>query len=262
MCNNFFFDQIELNNNVVLLEQQFVDLERKMGGSGNGIATLRKGHTIVQKGQNYGCTEATVDTLTNYKEGGRLHLFHTRFRTVGSLDEAQPFKEGKVLLAHNGTVRAWAWHREYSDSHIAAIMTGRLDMPLTELADTTSSWIGWKNNRAFVIVSFNFGMEMLVSEDGQAWCVSSVFDNTFVRHALKQGFKFHILKNYSWMECKANDSIALPVIKSYEPKFKSVNSYWTKTKEEEDKTYIKYLQAGYGKESAEHDNWKDVRVDS
>ena len=72
---------------------------------GWGVAYLKDNDFEIKKSTESILTDKTIEQLKNIKTN--QVMIHTRYQTIGekSLKNTQPFKHGKFIFCHNGTIK-------------------------------------------------------------------------------------------------------------------------------------------------------------
>lgn len=144
-------------------EKDFVELftflEKRMGGDGNGLATIIDGEISVFKG-----VSLDVKILANIasRVTGPV-LFHTRRATSGGICNAlcQPFVNNGTALVHNGIWMDWG------DAGMELILQGHLDASVP-INDSLAAATLAANHGRYALEAIDSGVFVVMALDG-AW---------------------------------------------------------------------------------------------
>lgn len=140
------------------LADLFAQLEKALGGHGNGCAALwqKTERVKISKGMHVTTSASAKYLVTAAQAGADWLVFHTRLASCERQisQNCHPFQAGKVTLAHNGHDRVWAnlgSHLGITDSECITRMWGRIPLPIESLQEADGVFVGFHGSRPFVV---------------------------------------------------------------------------------------------------------------
>jgi len=139
-------------------------LEASLGGHGNGVAGMYKGHITIRKGVAFTCDDAFEFM---HKKPWSWFLFHTRLASAGGVSDSNchPFRYGRTVLAMNGTESAFTPLGDAlggkTDTEAMLVVYKRLGLKLPDnLANHNSAFIGFHNGAPFAVCGKTADLEV------------------------------------------------------------------------------------------------------
>lgn len=176
----------------------FSYLEMMNGGHGNGISFLLNNNRIItRKGLDW--DEVKICKLINkYIHDIEWVLFHTRISSVGVVNDenCHPYKEGKYILAMNGTVSGFSdlgAALGITDTHLIAKTFGKLDLSPRHLKELGAVFMGYYDKTPFVTVNNEY-KDLEIINEGNALVFASEFPKE-----LKDMVQYPAKYPFSWM---------------------------------------------------------------
>jgi len=225
MCRLALFNK----KGVLLVEKRhglskfLTELEESMGGHGNGIAMLKGNNVQIKKGVNLN-VKSIARTLLRAEYD--WVIFHTRRASAGNISDqnCHPFKEGKLVLAMNGT-ETWVTplrEREMTDTEAIAKVVARGFDIINTLMGCHSVFVGFYNGIPFVVKPTEFG-DLEIYSEGDAVIYASEIPETIGTRYTFTGF--HWLYNGILPTSIKEVRKTLPIYYSYGKSFYTAPNY-------------------------------------
>jgi predicted RNA-binding Zn-ribbon protein involved in translation (DUF1610 family) len=164
-------------------EKFFMRLEKECGGHGNGIALVKDNKLcFMHKSVEYSSAKIARQ-LRRMKWD--WCLYHTRVASVGDVSDANchPYKEGKTILAMNGTESGYsglAKALNTTDTNAILLSVKKFNLDLFEtLKPLSSNFIGFENGLPFATSPNSWKSYDITKNDNGAIVISSSLPSEF-----------------------------------------------------------------------------------